>query len=137
MFGTELCRINGRGSLAILEPNILLKISKENGVKKRHLDNGGTAHSVAIALFGPIWGLNSAHFLEATISVRNCFHGTVHYCLIQMIVEFRIPLPIAVDDFEVAQLYMITRLQENVTGGGEGVVVLKNEPYGRDYQNDE
>ena len=48
-----------------------------------------------------------------------------------MIVEFRIPLPIAVDDFEVAQLYMITRLQESVTGGGEGVVVLKNEPYER------
>ena len=46
-----------------------------------------------------------------------------------MIVEFRIPLPIAVNDFEVAQLYMITRVQENVTGGGEGVVVLKNEPY--------
>lgn len=46
-----------------------------------------------------------------------------------MIVEFRIPLPIAVSDFEVAQLFMIVKLQENVTGGGEGVVVLKNETY--------
>lgn len=45
-----------------------------------------------------------------------------------MIVEFRIPLPIGVNDFEVAQLYMVAKLQENVTGGGEGVIVLKNEP---------
>ena len=46
-----------------------------------------------------------------------------------MIVEFRIPLPIEVSDFEVAQLFMIVKLQENVTGGGEGVIVLKNETY--------
>ena len=46
-----------------------------------------------------------------------------------MIVEFRIPLPIEVNDFEVAQLYTVAKLQENVTGGGEGVIVLKNEPY--------
>ena len=46
-----------------------------------------------------------------------------------MIVEFRIPLPIEVNDFEVAQLYMVAKLQENVTGGGEGVIVLKNEQY--------
>ena len=31
-----------------------------------------------------------------------------------MIVEFRIPLPIQVSDFEIAQLFMITKLQENV-----------------------
>ena len=46
-----------------------------------------------------------------------------------MIVEFRIPLPFEVNDLEVAQLYMVAKLQENVTGGGEGVIVLKNEPY--------
>ena len=45
-----------------------------------------------------------------------------------MIVEFRIPLPIEVKDFEVAQLFMLIGLQESVTGGGEGVSVLKNEP---------
>ena len=45
-----------------------------------------------------------------------------------MLVEFRIPLPIEVSDFEVAQLYMITKLQESVTGGGEGIIILKNEP---------
>ena len=63
-------------------------------------------------------------------------HGTVLLLFVKMIVEFRIPLPIAVNDFEVAQLYMITRVQENVTGGGEGVIVLKNEPFGWSYRSD-
>jgi hypothetical protein len=46
-----------------------------------------------------------------------------------MRVEFRIPLPIEVSEFEIAQLYMLIKLQENVTGGGEGIVILKNEPF--------
>lgn len=46
-----------------------------------------------------------------------------------MIIEFRIPLPITVSDFQVAQLAMVITAQEKVTGGGEGIVVLKNEPY--------
>ena len=79
--------------------------------------------------FGSLFG--NYHF--RTRCVR---HATVIYCLIEMIVEFRIPLPIAVSDFEVAQLYMITRVQENVTGGGEGVVVLKNEAYGWGIRNE-
>lgn len=47
----------------------------------------------------------------------------------QMILEFRIPLPLTVEDFQVAQLSMVIKAQEKVTGGGEGVVVVKNEPY--------
>jgi singapore isolate B (sub-type 7) whole genome shotgun sequence assembly, scaffold_1 len=46
-----------------------------------------------------------------------------------MILEFRIPLPITVADFQVAQLAMVIKAQEKVTGGGEGIVVVKNEPY--------
>ena len=46
-----------------------------------------------------------------------------------MILEFRIPLPITVSDFQVAQLAMVISAQEKVTGGGEGSLVLKNEPY--------
>lgn len=46
-----------------------------------------------------------------------------------MILEFRIPLPLTVEDFQVAQLDMVIKAQEKVTGGGEGIVVLKNEPY--------
>ena len=32
-------------------------------------------------------------------------------------------------DFQVAQLAMVISAQEKVTGGGEGILVLKNEPY--------
>ena len=46
-----------------------------------------------------------------------------------MILEFRIPLPIPVSDFQGAQLAMVISAQEKVTGGGEGILVLKNEPY--------
>ena len=46
-----------------------------------------------------------------------------------MILEFRIPLPLSVSDFQVAQLSMVIKAQEKVTGGGEGIVVVKNEPY--------
>ena len=46
-----------------------------------------------------------------------------------MILEFRIPLPLSVSDFQVAQLSMVIKAQEKVTGGGEGFVVVKNEPY--------
>ena len=46
-----------------------------------------------------------------------------------MILEFRIPLPISVADFQIAQLAMVIKAQEKVTGGGEGIVVVKNEPY--------
>lgn len=51
-----------------------------------------------------------------------------------MILEFRIPLPITVDDFQVAQLAMVIKAQEKVTGGGEGIVVLKNEPWDRNFR---
>ena len=46
-----------------------------------------------------------------------------------MILEYRIPLPINTEDFQVGQLYMVIKAQEAATGGGEGVLVLKNEPY--------
>lgn len=45
-----------------------------------------------------------------------------------MILEFRIPMPLTVEDFQVAQLDMVIKAQEKVTGGGEGIVVIKNEP---------
>eukprot|EP01029_Cantina_marsupialis_P014733 TRINITY_DN3232_c0_g1_i1.p1 TRINITY_DN3232_c0_g1~~TRINITY_DN3232_c0_g1_i1.p1 ORF type:complete len:286 (-),score=67.14 TRINITY_DN3232_c0_g1_i1:141-998(-) len=46
-----------------------------------------------------------------------------------MITEFRVPLPLTVDEFQVAQLFMVVKLSEENTGGGEGVEWLKNEPY--------
>ena len=46
-----------------------------------------------------------------------------------MILEFRIPLPLKTEEFQVAQLFMVATASEKVTGGGEGVEVVKNEPY--------
>lgn len=46
-----------------------------------------------------------------------------------LIHEFRVPLHMTVDDFQVAQLYMVVDASEKLTGNGEGVEILKNEPY--------
>ncbi|OQS05035.1 phosphatidylinositol transfer protein beta isoform [Thraustotheca clavata] len=43
--------------------------------------------------------------------------------------EFHIPLNMTVDEFQVAQLYMVVDASEKNTKGGEGVEILKNEPY--------
>eukprot|EP01135_Chromosphaera_perkinsii_P000908 Nk52_evm6s153 gene=Nk52_evmTU6s153 len=43
--------------------------------------------------------------------------------------EFRIPLNLSVEEYQVAQLYSVAEASKNETGGGEGVEVLKNEPF--------
>ncbi|KAJ0022403.1 hypothetical protein NQD34_009893 [Periophthalmus magnuspinnatus] len=43
--------------------------------------------------------------------------------------EYRIILPISVEEYQVAQLYAVAEASKGETGGGEGVEVLKNEPY--------
>uniref|UniRef100_A0A6B2G6D3 Phosphatidylinositol transfer protein 1 (Trinotate prediction) n=1 Tax=Myxobolus squamalis TaxID=59785 RepID=A0A6B2G6D3_MYXSQ len=46
-----------------------------------------------------------------------------------MLVEFRIPLPMDVSEYYVAQLYAVAEQSKKNTGGGEGIKVLKNEPF--------
>ncbi|XP_054155190.1 protein retinal degeneration B-like isoform X2 [Oppia nitens] len=47
-----------------------------------------------------------------------------------LIKEFRIPLPLSVDEYKVAQLYMIAKKsKEETQGAGSGVEILVNEPY--------
>lgn len=43
--------------------------------------------------------------------------------------EIRIVLPLDVKEYQVAQLYTILETSKNETGGGEGVEVVKNEPF--------
>jgi len=43
--------------------------------------------------------------------------------------EYRIILPITVDEYQVAQLYSVSESSKHETGGGEGVEVIKNNPY--------
>lgn len=46
-----------------------------------------------------------------------------------IIKEFRVVLPITVEEYQVAQLYSVAEASKNETGGGEGIEVLKNEPF--------
>lgn len=41
-------------------------------------------------------------------------------------------LPLTVEEYQVAQLYSVAEASKNETGGGEGIEVLKNEPF-QDY----
>ena len=46
-----------------------------------------------------------------------------------IIKEYRVTLPMTVEEYQIAHLYAVTEASKNETGGGEGVEVLKNEPY--------
>ncbi|KAI5929868.1 Phosphatidylinositol transfer protein beta isoform [Manis javanica] len=49
-----------------------------------------------------------------------------------LIKEFRVVLPCSVQEYQVGQLYSVAEASKNETGGGEGIEVLKNEPYEKD-----
>lgn len=46
-----------------------------------------------------------------------------------LIKEYRVILPITVAEYQVGQLWSVAEASKAETGGGEGVEVLKNEPY--------
>ncbi|KAJ6216321.1 hypothetical protein RDWZM_007478 [Blomia tropicalis] len=47
-----------------------------------------------------------------------------------LVKEYRIPLPLSVDEYKIAQLYMIAKKSKDESKGtGSGVEILKNEPY--------
>ncbi|KAG6550194.1 hypothetical protein Mapa_008153 [Marchantia paleacea] len=48
-----------------------------------------------------------------------------------MIYEYRIPLPFTMEEYEIAQLYMVAKYSASESTGdsGDGVEVLKNEPF--------
>ncbi|XP_077303555.1 phosphatidylinositol transfer protein beta isoform-like [Lithobates pipiens] len=49
-----------------------------------------------------------------------------------LIKEFRVRLPISVEEYQVGQLFSVAEASKDNTGGGEGIEVLKNEPYERE-----
>ncbi len=49
--------------------------------------------------------------------------------------EYRIPLPITVDEYHIAQLYSVAEASKNETGGGDGVEVVENKPYTDDPEH--
>ncbi|KAI6187574.1 hypothetical protein M3Y98_00259000 [Aphelenchoides besseyi] len=46
-----------------------------------------------------------------------------------IIKEYRVVLPMSVEEYQVGQLFSVAEASKNETGGGEGVEVLKNEPF--------
>ncbi|XP_063674021.1 phosphatidylinositol transfer protein alpha isoform-like [Bolinopsis microptera] len=46
-----------------------------------------------------------------------------------IIKEFRVVLPLTVEEYQVGQLYAVVEASKAETGGGDGVEVLKNEPF--------
>ncbi|XP_033934677.1 phosphatidylinositol transfer protein alpha isoform-like [Pseudochaenichthys georgianus] len=49
-----------------------------------------------------------------------------------LIKEFRIVLPVSVEEYQVGQLYAVAEASKNESGGGEGVEVIVNGPYEKD-----
>jgi len=43
--------------------------------------------------------------------------------------EYRVILPMTVEEYQIAQLFAVAEVSKSQTGGGEGVEVIKNEPY--------
>ena len=43
-------------------------------------------------------------------------------------IEFRIPLPLSLDEYQIAQCWAFIEQSKLETGGGEGVRILKDEP---------
>jgi len=46
-----------------------------------------------------------------------------------VVVEYQIPMPLTVEEYKVAQLYMVAKFSRQRTTKGEGIEILKNEPY--------
>eukprot|EP01133_Synstelium_polycarpum_P014366 gene14366-16953_t len=46
-----------------------------------------------------------------------------------LIKEYRIPLPITVEEYKIAQLYMVAKVSRNHTSNGEGVEIVENKPF--------
>jgi len=46
-----------------------------------------------------------------------------------LIKEFRVVMPLTVDEYQIGQLFSVAEASKNETGGGEGVEVLRNEPF--------
>lgn len=43
--------------------------------------------------------------------------------------EFRVPLPMSVEEYRIGQLFAVAKTSKSETGGGDGVEVLENTPY--------
>ncbi|KAA0705883.1 Phosphatidylinositol transfer protein beta isoform [Triplophysa tibetana] len=49
-----------------------------------------------------------------------------------LVKQYQVLLPCSVEEYQVGQLYSVAEASKNNTGGGEGIEVLRNEPYEKD-----
>ena len=66
-------------------------------------------------------------FLSILDFLKFIFFFHIHFTM--LITEFRIILPMTVEEYQVAQLYATAKVSKQNTGGGEGVEILANEPF--------
>jgi len=50
-----------------------------------------------------------------------------------IIKEYRIPLPMSAEEYRTAQLYMVAKFSREMTHKGEGIEIIKNEPYENEH----
>lgn len=43
--------------------------------------------------------------------------------------EYRIPMPVSVEEYQIAQLYMVAKISKQQTGHGEGIEIIENKPF--------
>ncbi|KAJ0084433.1 hypothetical protein Patl1_30773 [Pistacia atlantica] len=46
--------------------------------------------------------------------------------------EFRIVMPMSLEEYHIAQMYMVMKMQQQNSNGDEGVEVLENRPFEND-----
>ena len=56
------------------------------------------------------------------------FSSSVNLIIAMKTIEFRIPLPLSLDEYQIAQCWAFIEQSKLETGGGEGVRILKDEP---------
>ena len=49
--------------------------------------------------------------------------------LVMQITEFRITLPMSLSEYKIAQRFVVAEYSKSETGGGEGIQIIKDEPY--------
>lgn len=46
-----------------------------------------------------------------------------------LIKEYRVPLPFTVEEYQIAQIYMVSKISKQQTGNGEGIQIIESKPF--------
>ena len=62
------------------------------------------------------------------VYLQQQFSSSVDLIITMKTIEFQIPLPLSLDEYQIAQSWAFIEQSKLETGGGEGVRILKDEP---------